>query len=377
MNERRSGFLVLLLLCALSCVGCAKDSRAVFTESVGAGTVALPLQESRGEAEVLAKKILEPEIVEFTVSAAGDVTLGNAQVQGYEGTFREMYDKKRDPGYFLKNVKTIFEADDMTIVNFEGTLTFSDNRVEKKFNMKGDPEYVSILTAGSVETVSLGNNHHMDYGQKGHDDTVAALEEAGISYAFDSQVGYYEAKGVKVGFVSVNEIYDGKRVETYLKDGITQLREEGMDLVIACCHWGIETHHDTTAYQQELGRKCIDWGADLVLGHHPHVLQGIECYNGKYIVYSLGNFCFGGNTNPGNKDSMIFQQTFTFVNGKKREDDNIRIIPCSVSSVKSRNDYQPTLAKRAEAERIITLINQYSREFKVAFDIDGRLTNTP
>lgn len=360
MKNRRMMVWLFLLSAVLFCSGCMGGQRAAFRETAVAGKASILMQESQKQAESVAKKILEPEIVEFTISAAGDVTLGNAQVQGYEGTFREMYDKKQDPGYFLQNVKAVFAADDMTIVNFEGTLTFSNDRVEKAFNMKGDPEYVSILTAGSVEVVSLGNNHHMDYGQKGHDDTVAALEGAGIPYAFDNQVGYYEEKGVKVGFVSVNEVYDGKKVETYLEEGISRLRAEGMDLVIACCHWGIERNHNIEAYQQELGRKCIDWGADLVLGHHPHVLQGIECYNGKYIVYSLGNFCFGGNTNPANKDSMIFQQTFTFVNGKKREDANIKIIPCSVSSVECRNDYQPTLAVGAEAERILKLVDQYS-----------------
>lgn len=314
----------------------------------------------------------EPEVITLKISAAGDVTLGNMHTQGYEGTFRQMYDQKT-PEYFLENVKPIFAEDDMTIVNFEGVLTLSDERVEKTYNMKGDPEYVSILTAGSVEAVGLGNNHHMDYGQQGHDDTVAALEDAGIAYAVDGQIGHYEVKGLTVGFVSVNEVYDGKTVETWLENGIRQLREEGADLIIAACHWGIELDHYPKEYQKELGRKCIDWGADLVLGHHPHVLQGIEEYNGKYIVYSLGNFCFGGNRNPKNKDSMIFQQTFTFIDGEKQEDRDIQVIPCSISSVKSRNDYKPTPTEGKEAERIMGLLNKYSRDFGIEFDMEGHL----
>lgn len=315
----------------------------------------------------------QPEIVSVTISAAGDVTLGNAHVQGYEGTFREEYDTQQNPAYFFEKVKPIFEADDMTIVNFEGVLTFCNERVEKQFNMKGDPEYIQILTEGSVEAVSFGNNHRMDYGQQGSDDTVAAFEEAGISYAYDEFVGVYEVKGIRIGFVSVNEHYDGPAVETFLEDGIKKLKDDGADIVIACCHWGVETHHYIDDYQAELGRKCIDWGADLVLGHHPHVLQGIEKYNGRYIVYSLGNFCFGGNRNPKNKQTMIFQKTFTLVDGQLQVDDNIQVIPCYISSVLSRNNYQPTPAIREDAEKIIDNLNKYSKEFNITFDYEGKL----
>ena len=313
----------------------------------------------------------EDEIVTLTISAAGDVSLGKLQIHDYVGTFPEMYDLK-GAGYFFESVKPIFEADDMTLVNFEGVLSLSHERVEKTYNIKGDPEYVHILTEGSIEAVSLGNNHRMDYGQQGCDDTVAALEEAGVVYAYDSYVGYYETKGLTVGFVSVNEVYDGAAVEVFLEEGIARLQQEEVDLIIACCHWGNERENYPEEYQTRLGRMCIDWGADLVIGHHPHVLQGIEEYNGRYIVYSLGNFCFGGNKNPSVKDTMIFQQTFTFVNGEKQEDGDIRIIPCYISSVQTRNDYQPTPAGGDEANRIIDLVNTYSEELGLQFDYEGR-----
>lgn len=338
------------------------------------------IEQGTGETESVAPETTEiaitepePEVITFTISAAGDATLGNTQLQGYDHTFRQMYDTQQNPGYFFQNVKPIFEEDDMTLVNFEGVLTFSEDRVEKEFNLKGDPEYISILTEGDVEAVSFGNNHHMDYGQQGHDDTVAAFAEAGIEYACDAKVGYYENKGIKVGFVSVNEVYDGKAVEAFLEEGIEELKEAEVDLIIACCHWGIELEHYPEAYQQELGRKCIDWGADLVIGGHPHVLQGIEEYNGSYIVYSLGNFCFGGNRNPKDKNTMIFQQTFTFVDGVKQEDDNIKVIPCSISSIKERNNFQPTPAEGEDAERIMGVINEYSAGFGIEFDMDGHL----
>lgn len=312
----------------------------------------------------------EPEVIELTVSAAGDVSLGILQIHDYAGTFREMYDQQ-GPAYFFQNVKYIFEADDMTIVNFEGVLTESTDLVEKQYNIKGDPSYIEILPSGSIEAVSFGNNHRMDYGKQGSDDTVALFEENEIPYAYDGNLGIYETKGLRIGFVSVNEVYDGHKVETWLEDGIKKLQEDGADLILACCHWGAEREDYPEDYQQKLGKKCIDWGADLVLGCHPHVLQGIEVYNGKFIVYSMGNFCFGANRNPKDKETMIFQQTFTFIDGVKQEDQQARVIPCFVSSVMSRNDYCPTPAEDRDYVSILERINTLSEPFGTEFAGDG------
>lgn len=374
-RRKRRIFLSAAMLIFLLC-GCGADpSAAVPTEgTVPESTAENPAEtaeETAVPAEATETTVPEPQIVTLTITAAGDVTLGNHAGQGYEGTFREMYDKK-DNAYFLQNVKDIFETDDMTIVNFEGVLTFCDDLVEKEFNMKGDPEYIGILTEASVEAVSFGNNHRLDYGQQGSDDTVAAFEEAGIVYAYDNITGIYETQGIRIGFVSVNEVYDGNAVEAYLEDGIRYLREEEqVNLVIACCHWGEERENYPEDYQKELGHKCIDWGADLVLGAHAHVLQGVEVYKERFIVYGLANFCFGGNRNPKDKDTMIFQQTFTFVDGVKQEGQEAKVIPCSVSSVSYRNDFCPTPADGGEYTRILGRINEYSSPFGVAFDEEG------
>ena len=107
-----------------------------------------------------------------------------------------------------------------------------------------------------------------------------------------------------------------------------------------------------TDIQKQFARLAIDNGADLVLGHHPHVLQPIERYNGKYIVYSLGNFFFGGNKNPVDNDSMIFIQTFCFENGSLLPEENVFIVPCSVSSEPYRNNYQPMPLTGENFERV-------------------------
>lgn len=316
----------------------------------------------------------EPEEIRITISAAGDVTLGNYFGQDYAWSFREMWEKQQNPAYFLENVYDIFSSDDMTIVNLEGPLTNAEARKEEQtYCISGDPEYADILTEGSVEAVSMANNHRLDYYEQGTSDTVEAVSSRGISYAYDKNLGLYETKGIRIGFVSVNEVGQGAGVETILKEGIALLREQGADLVLANCHWGIERENYPEEYQLSLGKKCIDWGADLVLGHHPHVLQGIEEYQGKYIVYSLGNFCFGANRNPKDKDCIIFQQTFTFRDGILQDDTEARIIPCSVSSVSSRNDYRPTPAEGEDAQRIIERMNEYSADFGVHINEEGNL----
>lgn len=321
----------------------------------------------------------EPEVVEITISAVGDLTFGRNQKASYSGSFDEYYD---DYGvdYFLQNVVDVFAADDCTIGNLEGVLTEStDIRESKEWNHKGRPEYVDILTRGSIEVVSLGNNHIMDYNEEGVKDTIDTLENAGVTYAISGvwgdKYGMYETeKGIKIGFVSVNEYYEGNTVYTFLEDGLKQLREQGADLVFALVHWGGDKTHIIEDDQYTMGRWCVDQGYDLVLGCHPHVLQGIECYNGKYIVYSMGNFCYGGSKNPKEKDSMIFQQTFTFVDGVLQENTtDIRAIPCRLSGKNSKNDYSPVILEGDEAAETIQNLNSYSEEFGIAFDNEGYL----
>lgn len=314
----------------------------------------------------------EREIVTITITAAGDVTMGNYDGQDYEWSFRQMYDTVEDKSYFFENVSDIFSEDDMTIVNLEGVLTFSEEmNAGRTYHIKGDPEYADILVYGGVEAVSMANNHRLDFGESGTKDTLAALKPTGIVHAYDGNVGIYETKGIRIGFVSVNEIGWGKGIEKLMKDGIAKLKEEDADLILSCCHWGVERDYYPTDYQRQFGKQCIDWGADLVIGHHPHVLQGVEEYEGKYIIYSLANFCFGANRNPADKDTMIAQQTFTFIDGIKQAETQFRIIPCSITSNPSRNDYRPTPAQGDEALRIIGRVNEYSLEFGLQFDEDG------
>lgn len=291
----------------------------------------------------------EPKTVQtVTVSCAGDCTL--ASDEGFSGnTFESVLSARdNDYSYFFKNVKSIFEEDDITIVNLECTLSDRGSRADKTFAFRGDPQNVEILTNGSVEAVTLANNHSLDYGSVSLEDTMSTLDEAGIPYAYNTEVVYKEVDGIRIAIIGLYQL-DGSSDE--LIDSV-MTRVYDADLKIVQVHWGIEKDSVPSDAQVNLAHRAIDLGADLVIGHHPHVLQGVEKYKGKYICYSLGNFCFGGNPNPSDTDTMIFRQTFSFREGAVAKTDDYEIIPCSITSASGTNNYQPTPLKGDEKERV-------------------------
>lgn len=299
--------------------------------------------------------------VSLTLSVVGDCTLGTDETFDYDTSLNAYYENY-GADYFLQNVKDIFSTDDLTIANFEGTLTDSDEREDKTFAFKAPASYASILTGGSVEAVNTANNHSHDYGDQSFDDTLAALDDAGIIHFGYDETAVMDVKGIKVGLVGIYELYDHLEREQQLKDNIAKVKADGAQLIVVIFHWGNETETVPDSNQTTLGRIAIDEGADLVCGHHPHVLQGIETYKGRNIVYSLGNFCFGGNSSPSDMDTMIYQQTFTIDADGVKKDNVTNIIPCSISSAAydGYNNYQPTPAEGDEATRILGKINERS-----------------
>lgn len=299
--------------------------------------------------------------VSLTLSVVGDCTLGTDETFDYDTSLNAYYENY-GADYFLQNVKDIFSSDDLTIANFEGTLTDSDEREDKTFAFKAPASYASILTGGSVEAVNTANNHSHDYGEQSFNDTLAALDDAGIVHFGYDETAVMDVKGIKVGLVGIYELYDHLEREQQLKDNIAKVKADGAQLIVVIFHWGNETETVPDSNQTTLGRIAIDEGADLVCGHHPHVLQGIETYKGRNIVYSLGNFCFGGNSSPSDMDTMIYQQTFTIDADGVKKDNVTNIIPCSISSAAydGYNNYQPTPAESDEATRILGKINERS-----------------
>lgn len=315
--------------------------------------------------EALSETQPESKEVQITVSLMGDCTLGTDENFAYD-TSLNAYFLYQGADYFFENVRSILEADDLSIINMEGPLTESTARNGELFAFKGDPEFVNILSGSSVEAANLANNHSHDYGEQSFTDTKKILEDAGIStFGYDDSA-IVTVKGINVGLVGIYELHDHLERMQQLKDNIAKVKADGADLIIAIFHWGNERETVPDYNQMTLAHAAIDNGADLVIGHHPHVLQGIEEYRGKYIAYSLGNFCFGGNSAPSDMDTMIFQQTFTIRNGEVLADQNINLIPCSISSEAGFNNYQPTPSEGSEAERIRQKIEERSEQISAS-----------
>ena len=348
----------------------SSDGSAVVTDSSGSTTDTAA--NASGDADTTKKKNKKKDkIVKIKISAAGDCTLGVDS--RFNNRFNQKYDEK-DSSYFLKKVKKVFSKDDLTIVNLEGTLTNSTNRAVKTFTFKGKKSYTEILTKGSVEAVTIANNHTMDFGNQGFKDTKKAVRDAGIKCFGYDDISYKTIKGEKISMIGVNALPSQGKKDSYVKQLIKKAKKKKPDLIIIYFHWGIEGDARPNSTQTHLAHKSIDWGADLVLGSHPHVLQGIEKYKGRYIVYSFGNFCFGGNSNPGDKDTMIFTQTFTFKNKKLTAKNDAKVIPCSVSGVKYTNDFQPRILSGSEKTRVRNKINTRSKGMHTKIKKNGSLT---
>lgn len=345
--------LLLLFLLSMSTSACITRNR----KAKEAAAQAEQKKAQEKEAKKETKKAFDP--VSLTVSVVGDCTLGTDETFDYSTSLNAYFDNYGS-SYFLQNVKPIFSADDLTIANFEGTLTESDAREDKTFAFKAPASFAKILTDGNVEAVTTANNHSHDYGEQGFTDTLNTLEAEGITHFGYDETAVMDIKGVKVGLVGIYELKDHLERTQQVKDNIAKVKAEGAQLVIVIFHWGNEKEEVPDSNQMTLGRLAIDEGADLVCGHHPHVLQGIETYKGKNIVYSLGNFCFGGNSAPSDMDSMIFQQTFTITENGVQADNITNIIPCSISSEYGYNNYQPTPAEGEEARRIQNKIEERS-----------------
>lgn len=358
-------FILVFILILAGIRGCSNYRNSKAAEKAAAQDAVSMNVNSEASSEAADAVVMDP--VSLTLSVVGDCTLGTDETFDYDTSLNAYYENYGS-AYFLQNVKSIFSQDDLTIANFEGTLTESDAREDKTFAFKGPASFTSILTDGSVEAVNTANNHSHDYGDQSYEDTMTALDAAGIVHFGYDETAVMDVKGIKVGMVGIYELKDHLERKQQLKDNIAKVKADGAQLIVVIFHWGNETETVPDSNQTTLGRLAIDEGADLVCGHHPHVLQGIETYKGKNIVYSLGNFCFGGNSSPSDMDTMIYQQTFTITSEGVQADNVTNVIPCSISSAayEGYNNYQPTPAEGDEAARILAKINERSADIQTA-----------
>lgn len=307
------------------------------------------------------KKVEKKEVL---ITAVGDCTLGTDTKFGYSTSFNaEVANAGDDYNTIMKNVKNIFDNDDYTLVNLETTFTDTKEKANKGegtvFHFKGPKSFVNILTQGGIEGVTVANNHIYDYGKKGFEDTIQTLKEAEVDYCGEGYKIIKEIKGVKFAFLGYQAWADTKEIREKIKNDIEDCRDNGAVVVIPYFHWGIERAAKPYDVQTSLARFSIDNGADMVLGAHPHVIQSMENYKGKLIAYSLGNFSFGGNSNPSDKRALILQGKFKFENDELKGID-YKVIPTSISSTSSRNDYRPTPYKGSTKEEVLKYVNSLS-----------------
>lgn len=276
----------------------------------------------------------EPETI-YTISFIGDCTLASSQ---YNADFFNRING--DFAYPFRNTAAIFAEDDLTIANLE--CTFSDRAgmvSDGTFAFKAPSSYANILKEGNVDFVTTANNHRDDFADNGREDTDAALDTAGIPHAGDNETYLLTMEGHKVGFYcAYNHLSPN---EGLVESAIQKLRDAGAEYIVCAFHWGIEGSYQLTEVQEQMGKRAIDLGADVVYGSHPHVLQRIERYQDGLILYSMGNFSFGGNTSPRDRDTAIVQLRIAEDEGGNLHTQGYDIIPCCLSSTEGINDYCP------------------------------------
>ncbi len=326
--------------------------------------------------------------IEITLTAVGDVTIGrNVQHKGTSIFEKELKKQNNDPNFIFRNVKDIFESDDLTIANFEGVLadtyTIPSSKKNNDFLFLASPEYAQVLSNNGVEAVTMENNHIGDFGEDGINSTIAAMESAGVVWANKNHMAVYETQGIRIGMLAYQIVpplrsdeMQADALQTQVASDIAKAKQT-CNIVTVSFHWGKEldyTPRNESPYRQvTLGRAAIDAGADLVLGHHSHRINPIEKYNGKYIVYSLANCSFAGNNKPSDMCTFIFQCKFRIRDGQII-DNPFRIIPCRISSRRDYNDF--AITPYTETENIKTVITTLTKRDNIK-NLEYAITNYP
>ena len=305
----------------------------------------------------------------ITITGTGDFTVGGDTRKSVNIWDTELKKHNGDYQFAMQNIRDVLLADDLTIVNFEGTLTDStyipSSKKNNDFLFSAPPEYVEMLTKNGVEAVSLENNHVMDHGEDAYIETQTHLSNAGVVWSGNGELGVIEVKGIEIAMLSYlcidryDQLWD--KVPADIKAA-----KEAYPIVIVNFHWGNELMYHPTDNQIKMGRLAVDAGADLVLGHHSHRIQPIEYYNGVYICYSLGNFCFAGNSKPSDMTSYLFQTRFRVretEEGQEITNEGFIIIPIRISSRADKNDFIPTvLTKESTIDAILNTLRDNGRK---------------
>ena len=297
----------------------------------------------------LTETIVETSSIETTTKKENkSITfsfLGDCMIASLKGKIEpnnmNWYLDNYDFSYFFEKTMPYISNDDFTIANCENVFT---DTATKEITKNHSPAYwyrsssknANIFSKNSIDAVSIANNHINDYGNQGKHDTINALDKANVLWGNEENIIVLEKHGIKFGIIPVT-FYSSWYVDSIVE--LINSVEEYTDIQIIYFHGGTERIHKPENWKIEGCRKFVDEGADLILGSHPHVLQPLEKYNNVNIVYSLGNFCYGGNRSPENR-TIIYQHTFTFDTNKNLISSTENIIPFYVFTG-STNNWQP------------------------------------
>ena len=296
------------------------------------------------------------------ISLAGDCILGtdnpiHGEKDSFVGVLRS---QGNDYSYPLKLAQHLFANDDFTLVNLECMLTDREEYIDESLwtNFRGPAAYVNILTQGSVEGVSMSNNHALDFKVDGLWDCQKNLTKAGVLWAYNTDYFTFEKNGVKVAVFSFRRYFMEKHWNWIETEFPRIKEEEGVDYIIICLHHGEEYAEKHNDYDQtRFAHHAIDYGADLVVGTHPHVLQGIEIYKNRPIFYSIGNFSFGGNNRPKPPSipTAVMQVSVEFdENGLYST--QFTIHPFHATGTQPMNNYQPTPVTGEAAQEVMDIL---------------------
>lgn len=309
--------------------------------------------------------------VSVRITFTGDVTLGSEEEFWQEEDSFIGYAGRNGYDYFLQNVRTLFEADDLTVVNLEGVLSDSaeDENTQKNYRFRGPVAFAQILSGSSVELANLANNHTLDYGERGYADTKATLDAVGVGHFGGRDAYIWEKNGVKIAFLGMSYTQESKAEKAWLAQEIARLKaEEGAAAVIFLYHGGQEYGKGRNKRQQEIARLAVDAGADLVVMHHPHVVQGMSVLDQRSVLYSLGNFCFGGNKRVRAIESLVAVVELWFSDEGVYAGQQVTLYPAHISGTQPRSNFQPTLVTGKEARGVMKLVQADTRFRLDAYD---------
>ena len=301
----------------------------------------------------------------------GDCTLGSEELTRAKPDSFDTFAAEKGYDYFLANFKEMFSNDDLTVINFEGVLSDSaaQETSKKRYRFRGPTEFVKILTGASVDAACLTNNHIADFGKQGDLATKQTLEENGIAWFQGLQYFLYQKEEIRIAFIALENRIINTDYES-VKKLLKKLKEtEGVNAIVVCWHTGLEYRGAHEEGTERMAKSLVGYGADLVIMHHPHVLQGIQTINNRYVFYSMGNFVFGGNsairTEKFKMDktvsslySMVVQIKMTFSNEGRYLGQQATVYPVYTSSAAPVNNYQPFRVNAADGEAVRTALQE-------------------